>query len=235
MIKCVAIDDEPIALSIIKEYCRNYGNIHLECFTSPISGMECVNRTHPDILFLDIELNSHNGIELARNIPDETCVIFTTAYADYALDGFEVDAVDFLHKPIFYPRFERAINKAMIWNRQNDKSDNLGTLTLKVEHKTVIVNICDILYVESMDNYVKIFRTGLPTVLTQMPLKEFAKLLPQEYFMRVHRSYIVPLRSIDRFTNKNIILRGVSNPIPVGRTYINELNEVINKLNQATK
>ena len=105
MIRCVAIDDEPIALSIIQEYCRRYGDIQLECFTSPVLGMECVNASRPDIVFLDIEMNSHNGIELAKELPEGTCLIFTTAFSQYALDGFNVDAVDFLHKPIFYPRF----------------------------------------------------------------------------------------------------------------------------------
>ena len=94
MIKCVAIDDEPIALSIIQEYCRRFGNIELQCFTLPIEGMACIKHTLPDIVFLDIEMNSHNGVQLAKEIPDGTCVIFTTAYSEYALDGFNVDAVD---------------------------------------------------------------------------------------------------------------------------------------------
>lgn len=111
MIKCVAMDDEPIALKIIQEYCKRFGDIELQCFTSPIEGMACVMDTHPDIVFLDIEMNSHNGVELAKEIPEETCIIFTTAYSQYALDGFNVDAVDFLHKPIFYPRFEHAMQK----------------------------------------------------------------------------------------------------------------------------
>ena len=113
MIKCVAIDDEPIALSIMQEYCRRLGNIELQCFTSPIEGMACVKETSPDIVFLDIELNSHNGVELAKDISKDTCIIFTTAFSQYALDGFNVDAVDFLHKPIFYPRFEHAVQKAL--------------------------------------------------------------------------------------------------------------------------
>ena len=101
MIKCVAIDDEPIALDILREYCRRYGDMELQCFTSPVHGMECVRATLPDIVFLDIEMQSHNGIDLARELPAGTCLIFTTAFSQYALDGFNVDAVDFLHKPIF--------------------------------------------------------------------------------------------------------------------------------------
>ena len=92
MIKCVAIDDEPIALSIIREYCNRYGNIDLQCFTSPVAGMECVMSSRPDIVFLDIEMNSHNGIELAKQLPPDTCLIFTTAFSNYAIDGFNVES-----------------------------------------------------------------------------------------------------------------------------------------------
>ena len=88
MLKCVAIDDEPIALSIIEEYCRRHGGVELSTFTSPVEGMEFVYATHPDVVFLDIELNSHSGLDLARQLPSGTCLIFTTAYSDYALDGF---------------------------------------------------------------------------------------------------------------------------------------------------
>ena len=104
MIKCVAIDDEPIALSIIQEYCRRLGNTELQCFTSPIEGMACIKETCPDIVFLDIEMNSHNGVELAKEISKDTCIIFTTAFSQYALDGFNVDAIDFLHIYLWNPR-----------------------------------------------------------------------------------------------------------------------------------
>ena len=98
-IKCIAIDDEPMALEIISSFCRRYGNIELTTFTNPIAGMELVRRTKPDILFLDIEMEDINGTELARDLPPGVMLIFTTAYAQYALDGFELNAVDFLHKP----------------------------------------------------------------------------------------------------------------------------------------
>ena len=164
MIHCVAIDDEPIALSILNEYCGRIGDVELKCFTSPVAGLEYINDTHPDIVFLDIEMNSHNGLDLARQLPENTCLVFTTAYAQYALDGFEVDAVDFLHKPIFFPRFERALEKARRWLevRKVSPTDRRATITLKSAHKNVVVNLDDMLFIEAMDNYVKVFRTGLP-------------------------------------------------------------------------
>lgn len=230
MIHCVAIDDEPIALSILNEYCGRIGDIELKCFTSPVAGLEYINDTHPDIVFLDIEMNSHNGLDLARQLPENTCLVFTTAYAQYALDGFEVDAVDFLHKPIFFPRFERALEKARRWLevRKISPADRRPTITLKSAHKNVVVNLDDVLFIEAMDNYVKVFRTGLPMVISQITMKEMEEMLPAERFLRVHRSYIVSLDAIERFSNRQIYLSGHKSPIPVGRKYSETFNNIHN-------
>lgn len=224
MIRCIAIDDEPIALSIIQEYCKKYGDIELETYTSPVAGMERISSIHPDIVFLDIEMNSHNGVALAQQLPAGTCLIFTTAYSQYALDGFNVDAVDFLHKPIFYPRFERAMEKAVKWLGVTTEQPLRDTITLKVEHKNVVVEIDDITYIEAMDNYMKVFRRNLPMVLSQITMKEMEQLLPQQKFIRVHRSFIVSLSAIEKFSNRKIYIHGVTKPIPVGRKYIDLFN-----------
>lgn len=237
MIKCIAIDDEPIALSIIQEYCKRYGDIELETFTSPIVGMERVRSMHPDIVFLDIEMNSHNGVTLAGELPPDVCRIFTTAYSQYALDGFNVDAVDFLHKPIFYPRFERAMEKAVRWLGKNDSKPQRDVITLKVEYKNVIVDIDDITFVEAMDNYVKVFRHNLNMVLSQITMKEMESILPDNKFIRVHRSFIVSLNAIDKFSNRKIYIRNSDRTIPVGRKYIESFNNLydIFKLNKTNK
>lgn len=233
MMRCIAIDDEPIALSIIQEYCKQYGNIDLETYTSPIAGMERVKSICPDIVFLDIEMNSHNGVALARELPMGTCLIFTTAYSQYALDGFNVDAVDFLHKPIFYPRFERAMEKAIKWLGKKEDKPQRETITLKVEHKNVVVDIDDITFIEAMDNYVKVFRRGLPMVLSQITMKDMESILPTDRFNRVHRSFIVSLNAIDKFSNRKIYLLNSDRTIPVGRKYIETFNNLYNifKLN----
>lgn len=233
MIKCIAIDDEPIALSIIQEYCKNYGEIDLETYTSPIAGMERIKSVCPDIVFLDIEMNSHNGVALARELPSGTCLIFTTAYSQYALDGFNVDAIDFLHKPIFYPRFERAMEKAIKWLGKKEDKPQRETITLKVEHKNVVVDIDDITFIEAMDNYVKVFRRGLPMVLSQITMKDMESILPTDRFNRVHRSFIVSLNAIDKFSNRKIYLLNSDRTIPVGRKYIETFNNLYNifKLN----
>lgn len=238
MIKCVAIDDEPIALSILQEYCRKYGDIELKCFTSPIEGMECVESFRPDIVFLDIEMNSHNGLELAKSLPAGTCLIFTTAFSQYALEGFEMDAIDFLHKPIFYPRFERSMEKALKWIDKNGVVPvRRDTITLKVEHKNAVIDIDDVLFIEAMDNYVKVYRKDKPMVLSQITMKEMEEKLPGDRFFRVHRSFIVSLNAIEQFSNRKIFIRNNMKPIPVGRKYIDSFKNIYNilKLNISDK
>lgn len=234
MIKCVAIDDEPIALEILREYCRRTGDIELECFASPEAGGDYIRAKRPDIVFLDIEMNSHiGGIELAKTLPRECCIIFTTAYAQYALDGFEVDAVDFLHKPIFFERFERAIEKARLWlNGRSATAPRQGTLMLKSEYKNVLVNIADIEYVEAMDNYIRLHRRRQPGIMSQMTMKEIEGLLPAASFVRVHRSFIVALDAIVSFSNRQIYLADRKDPIPVGRKYNERFNNIYNKIKQ---
>lgn len=236
MIKCIAIDDEPIALSIIQEYCNRYGDIGLETYTSPIAGMERIRSVRPDIVFLDIEMNSHNGITMAKELPENTCLIFTTAYSQYALDGFNVDAIDFLHKPVFYPRFERAMQKAMLLvNAKESHTKKRDTITLKVEYKTVVVDVDDISYVEAMDNYVKVSRPFQPTLISQITMKEMESLFPTDRFIRVHRSFIVSLDSIDKFSNRRIFLKNYDKYIPVGRTYNDSFNNLYTIFKQNDK
>lgn len=228
MIKCVAIDDEPIALSIIQEYCNRYGDIDLKCFSSPIAGMDCIRQTNPDIVFLDIEMNSHNGVELAKELPSGVCLIFTTAYANYALDGFNVDAIDFLHKPIFYPRFEKAMEKAKRYIQLAEKESSSGYITLKAGHKNIVVCLKDVILVEAMDNYVKIFRKNLPTVISQITMKEIETLLPDDSFIRIHRSFIIAVPFIEKYSNRTVYLYDFPRPIPAGRKYISEFNNLNN-------
>ncbi len=229
MINCVAIDDEPIALSILEEYCSRIGDVVLKSFSSPVAGMEYIQQNRPDIVFLDIEMNSHNGVALARTLPAGTCLVFTTAYAQYAIDGFEVDAIDFLQKPIFFSRFERALDKARrLIESKKELAERRDTITLKSEHKNVIVVLDDVMFIEAMDNYVKVFRRGLPMVISQITMKEMEDLLPRDRFMRVHRSYIIALDAIDRFSNRQIYLSGHKTSIPVGRKYSETFNSVYN-------
>lgn len=222
--KCVAIDDEPVALSIIEQFCQRMGNLELNTFTNPETGMDFVSRSHPDIVFLDIEMNGVSGLDLAKILPKGTFLIFTTAYAQFALDGFELDAVDFLHKPFSFSRFEKAVEKAR--NLQQLQRLNTPTtaldeeeITVKVEYQNVKIRISDIQYIEAMGNYIKIHLSEGRPVLTQMSIKSLSEMLPEQKFARVHKSFIVPVQKVARYTRRRIILHYRATEIPVGRIY----------------
>lgn len=233
-LKCIAIDDEPMALEIITSFCQRCGNIELLTFNNPVRGMEQVKRSRPDILFLDIEMGDLNGVELARELPPGTLLVFTTAYAEYALDGFELNAVDFLHKPFSFNRFEKAIKKAVeLHNLQRlsvQPSFADESITLKAEYKNVQIKLKDILYIESMDNYVRIHLTERQSLMSQTSLKSVQELLPAEKFIRVHKSFIVPVHRIASSTSKEITLYD-GTKIPVGRSFSKELKLFQSKTN----
>ena len=173
-INCIAIDDEPIALFIIKQFCDRKGGMEITTFCDPRIGLEEIIRTKPDLVFLDIEMNGLNGLDVAKALPVECTLIFTTAHAKYALDGFNLDAVDFLHKPIAYKRFERAVEKAMLhiggltepWNEAMQEN-----IVVKQDYTSITVPISDIFYIEAMENYSKIFRICGENIISRLNIK----------------------------------------------------------------
>lgn len=231
--KCIAIDDEPMALEILSSFCQRYGNIELTTFNNPISGMDRVRKMKPDLLFLDIEMGDVNGVELARDLPQGTLLIFTTAYAEYALDGFDLNAVDFLHKPFSYGRFEKAVQKAFELHALQQLSASPvfteESITLKVGYKSTNVKLKDILYIESMDNYVRIYLPERQCIMSQTSMKNIQELLPEGKFTRVHKSFLVPVHRIASHTSKEITLYGGIR-IPVGRSYSKELKLILPEL-----
>ena len=233
MIKCIAIDDEPIALNIISRYCERRGGLTLETYSSPRLGMQRVREWLPDIVLLDIEMNGTSGIELARQLPQSCCLIFTTAYVHYALDGFEVNAVDFLCKPYFYERFDRAVQKAEQWLRMHDllnaSESPARQLLLKSEYKNVTVSVDTILYIESIDNYIKIHSADGSSLLSKMPLHAIEEQLPADEFIRIHRSFIVPRKRIGKFSRTEVILTKTSESLPIGKKYADDVLAILKK------
>lgn len=227
MMKCIAIDDEPIALSIISRYCERRGGIVLETYSSPRLGIQRVCEWRPDVVFLDIEMNGTSGIELAHKLPASCCLIFTTAYAHYALEGFELNAVDFLHKPYFYERFDRAMQKAEQWLRMHDllslSESASRQLLLKSEYKNVTLSIDTILYVESIDNYVKVHLADGTSVLSKISLRSLEEQLPPEEFVRIHRSFVVSRSRVAKFTRTEVVLAKTGKTLPVGKKYAEEV------------
>lgn len=233
MIRCIAIDDEPVALSIIRNYCERRGGMILETYSSPRLGMQRVCAWKPDLVLLDIEMNGTSGIELARQLPPSCCLIFTTAYAQYALDGFEVNAVDFLHKPFFYERFDHAMQKAEKWLRMNDllrtSESPERQLRLKSEYKNVTVSVDYILYIESMDNYIKVHLADGTSVLSKIPLRTIEEQLPHDEFIRIHRSFVVARRRIAGFSSSEITLNPKGKVLPIGKKYVNEVTRLLRR------
>lgn len=231
MMKCIAIDDEPIALNIVRQYCERRGGIELETFSSPRLGMQRIRERNPDIVLLDIELNGPSGIGLAGELPPTCGLIFTTAYAHYALDGFEVDAIDFLHKPYFYERFERAMQKAEKWLRMHDllqTSESASRrLILKADYKNVSVAVDTILYIESFDNYVGIHTADGAVIRSKIPLRTVEERLPAGEFIRIHRSFVVPRSRVARFTRTEVILTKTGQRLPVGKKYAENITELL--------
>lgn len=208
-----------MALLVIEQFCHRKGGMELTTFSEPRVGLEEIRRRKPDLVFLDIQMNSLNGLEIADKLPHECCFIFTTAYAEYALNGFDLDAVDFLHKPFSYERFEVAVEKALrrIHGRRPSVPESL---VVKQEYNNVSIPLNDILYVEALGNYVKIVRASGGHVLTRTNLKAITDLLPADRFMRIHRSYVVPVASVVSFTRSKIVLKGCEGSLPVGAQYV---------------
>lgn len=227
-LRCIAIDDEPMALLIIEQFCRRKGGLELTTFSEPIIGIEEIRRKEPDLVFLDIHMNSINGLEIADTLPEKCCFIFTTAYAQYALEGFNLDAVDFLHKPFSYERFTIAVDKAI---RRIDSQRSLQSecLVVKQEYNNVNIPLSDILYIEALGNYVKIFRKSGGHVLTRTNLKAITDILPVHDFLRIHRSYVIPVASVVSFSRSKVEIEGYVGELPIGNQYVVSVMEILGK------
>lgn len=219
MITCIAIDDEPLALEILKKYIAKIYFLDLKgTFTDPFEAKKILDETPVDILFLDIQMPDINGIEFSKTVNKKnTAVVFTTAYSEYAVDGFNVDAIDYLLKPIEYDRFLKAVYKAKEYiDYLGSQELQDGYIFVKSDYQMVKVNLKDIIYIEGLDDYIKIY---LPqkSILTLMTLKTISSKLPSKEFIRVHRSYIVPITKIENISKSKIKI--ADKEIPIGVSY----------------
>lgn len=221
-IKCVAVDDEPLALDIIEKFCQRIGNIELQKFNDPRKGLDTILRSNPDIVFLDIEMDGINGLEIAAKLPGNTCFIFTTAYLRYALEGFDLDAVDYLHKPFSFNRFQTAFSKALRRIGRSHLQTASQCITVKQDYSNISIPIDDILYIEAIEGYSKIFRVSGDCIMSRILLKNIYALLPPDHFLRIHRSYIVSKSKIKSFSRSEVVL-GDGTVLPVGRQYALEI------------
>lgn len=214
-ISCLIVDDEPMARNLVESYVHKTPFLDLKgkC-SSAIEAMEFLKTTPVDLLFLDIQMPDLTGIEFSKMLPKETRVIFTTAFDEYALDGFKVEALDYLLKPFDYAEFLAAANKASTWfNLVKRKQtapkpvENNEFLFVKSEYKQVRIKLSEVLYFEGLKDYIKIWLKDQPKpILTLMSLKSLEDELPESQFMRVHRSYIVSLNNIDVIERSQILI-----------------------------
>lgn len=225
-IRCVAIDDELLALDIIEKFCQRMGNIELQTFYDPVKGLDAILRDKPDIVFLDIEMDGINGLQIAARLPENTCFVFTTAYLRYALEGFDLDAVDYLHKPFSYNRFQTAFSKALRRIGLHRLQTASQCITVKQGYSNISIPIDDILYIEAVEGYSKIFRASGECIMSRILLKNILTLLPQDYFLRIHRSFIVSRLKIKSFNKQEIILDD-GFALPIGRQYAAEISNIL--------
>jgi DNA-binding LytR/AlgR family response regulator len=228
--KCVIIDDEPLALTLIASYMERLPQLQLlRSFDDAIAGAEFL-RHHPvDLVFLDIQMPDISGLDLVRSLPQKPLIIFTTAHRKFALDGFELDAADYLLKPISFERFERAVTQATGQYRLKESmaKERDEALFVRAEYQLVKIDLSEIEYIESVEDYIKIHRTTGRPVMTLMTLKKLMEKLPSDRFKRIHRSYVIPLSRIRSFVNRKVRL--TSAELPVSDSYANAIQAWIKK------
>lgn len=225
MIKCVIIDDEQDAINVLKKFIGKLPDLKLVGeSTNPISGLKIISRETPNVVFLDIQMDQMNGLSVAKAIPENTKVVFCTAYPEFAVESYDLDAVDYLMKPITFPRFNRAIQRVAdaLASRPTVTEEAIPDDYIYVKagqrDKLLRVDLNDIDLVESQDHYIG-FYLGDRKIMAYLTLKKIEERLPSSQFMRVHRSYIVALKQISSLNNGELVLKRCSMRVPLGAIY----------------
>ena len=224
---CIIVDDEPLAREAIQLLVEKIKDLQLlGSFNSANTASKFMQDRTVDLIFLDVQMPGINGIEFAKTIPKETLVIFTTAFSEYALDSYEVEAIDYLVKPVQKARFQVAVNKALSYNlllKSENGKNNIETVEadyffVKADRKIFKVYFKDILFIEGLKDYV-ILHTAEQKIMTAMNVKTIHEQLPQHLFARISKSYVVNVKQIESFDNNTIFIH--KHEIPIGNTYRN--------------
>jgi two-component system LytT family response regulator len=231
MIKCIAIDDEPLALRQMEKYIGQTPFLELlGLYENAMEAYAVLSEKEVDLIFVDIDMPDINGMDFVKTLQNAPMVIFTTAYAEYAVESYRVNAVDYLLKPFDYTAFLKAAQKALqqFDHTSKEQENNGGFLYVKSEYKVLRITLSDIKYIEGMRDYVKIFLEGQKPVMSLISMKAMQERLPREKFMRIHRSYIVNLEKVDMVERQRIIF-DKDKYIPVGDQYKEEFQQFIQK------
>ncbi len=241
-LKCAIVDDEPLALGLLESYAKKTPLLELcGCYSSAIEAMKHLQETPVDLLFLDIQMPDLNGLEYSRMVDEQTRIVFTTAFDQYAIDGYRVNALDYLLKPISYADFMQAVNKAVQWFELKQKADETPQKTadsatnlageyiyVKSDYKLVQIELDKILYIEGLKDYIKIHTEDEPRpILSLISMRAMEEKLPADRFIRVHRSFIVQKQKI-KVIDKGRIVFG-KEYIPISDSYKQELQNYVNK------
>jgi DNA-binding LytR/AlgR family response regulator len=220
MIKAIAIDDEPPALKVLEFFCGKTDFLSLEkTFTQPNEALKYLRKFPVDLLFLDINMPSLSGIDFYKSVEQNTMVIFTTAYSEFAVEGFNLNAVDYLLKPYTFERFMKAVNKANEYHNFVTQTDSPKEqyLFIRADYSLIKILISDIIYIEGLDDYIKIHIQDQKPVVARMTMKGIMEKLPSKDFIRVHRSFIVAFKRVKNVRNKVISLDQIE--ISIGSSY----------------
>lgn len=225
MIKAIAVDDEPLALELIETYCKGFDFIQLEKgFSKTGAALLHLDKNPVDLLFLDINMPAISGVDFYKSLQHKPMLIFTTSYSEYALESYDLNAIDYLLKPFTLSRFEKAVSKANEMYKlvhHATVSEQSKYLMLKADYGVVKVVLPDILFIEGLDNYLKIHLQNQSPVVVRLTLKALMEKLNDKQFIRVHRSYIVPLSRIESIKQKIISIAGEE--IPIGKNYEDDI------------
>lgn len=219
--KCVIIDDEPLALSVLEKYIAAFPVLELAgVFDDAIEGGRFLKANAVDLLFIDINMPDLSGLELVARLETRPMVIFTTAHKKFAYEGFELEALDYLLKPITIERFEKAVQKAAERFELKKTRQNEESIVVRSEYRAIKIALNDIAYIEGMEDYIKIhLLSSRHPVMTLMSLKGILEILPENAFNRIHRSYIVPNLQVKSIQNKKVkLLSGAE--LPVSDSYV---------------
>ncbi|MTI20646.1 response regulator transcription factor [Fulvivirga sp. RKSG066] len=234
-IKCMIVDDEPLAIEVIESYVDRISDLEVTATcNNALKAFEMLQKEPVDLIFLDIQMPKLTGIDFIKSLKNPPKIILTTAYRDYALEGYELDVIDYLLKPISFERFMKAIGK--VYEVQspekaeaNGVSEDDEYIYLKADKKMVKVRLHEILYIESLKDYVRV-KTTNKDVITHQKISYLEEKLPEECFMRIHRSFIVATKKIETYSATIIEVPGKE--LPIGRLYKNQVLERLNSEHQ---
>lgn len=220
MIRAIALDDEPLALKVIESFCSRVEYINLEkTFTKTTEAHKHLRKQPVDLIFLDIQMPMQNGMEFYASVEQNAMVIFTTAFSEYAVEGFNVNAADYLLKPFSFNRFLQAVEKVKgIYETKNlTQTAEQQYLFIRADYSLNKILISDITFIEGLDDYLKIHIDNQKTIVARMTMKAILEKLPAAEFARAHRSYIIPISKIDKVRNKMIYIG--EEEIPLSASY----------------